>query len=124
MTIICSTIYFLSFGLFRLLVKGQLLYAKCVLIRPKIDEKLAQLDLVGLSRLINTMIMIIIETRSQCASSQINMGGMANEILSRHFSRPIFEDYSNQIFGKIQYLGYINIANKINSGNNRNSAVS
>jgi hypothetical protein len=51
-------------------------------------------------------------------------GSMANELLTRHFSRPIFEDYYNKIFGEVQYLGYIDTNNKINSGNYRDSAVS
>ena len=45
-------------------------------------------------------------------------------ILSRHFSRPLFDDYCNKIFGKIQYLCPIANINTIKTGINSNSSVS
>jgi hypothetical protein len=44
--------------------------------------------------------------------------------LSRHFSRPIFEDYCDKIFGKIQYLNAIINTNTIKTGTSSNSSVS
>jgi hypothetical protein len=37
--------------------------------------------------------------------------------LSRHFSRPIFSDSCNKIFGEIQYIGIFSTSTVTNSGN-------
>jgi hypothetical protein len=51
-------------------------------------------------------------------------GVSANETLSRHFSKPIFSNYHNKIFGDIQYIGIRqNIYDK-NSGNSQDSSDS
>ena len=41
--------------------------------------------------------------------------------LSRHFSRPIFSNFHNKIFGELQYLEISSIHSKTNSGNCQNS---
>jgi hypothetical protein len=46
------------------------------------------------------------------------------DILSRHFSRPIFDNYCNKIFGEIQTLGPTVNKDIINSGIDPNSSVS
>ncbi|MGB6530826.1 MAG: hypothetical protein WBF33_22185 [Candidatus Nitrosopolaris sp.] len=48
----------------------------------------------------------------------------ATETLSRHFSRPIFGDYYNKIFGKIQYIGIDRSYSEIISGSDVNSSLS
>jgi hypothetical protein len=45
----------------------------------------------------------------------------ATETLSRHFSKPIFSDYYNKIFGNLQYLGIRQYTDVKDSGNIPNS---
>ncbi|HKG87608.1 MAG TPA: hypothetical protein VKA95_04725 [Nitrososphaeraceae archaeon] len=47
--------------------------------------------------------------------------GIATETLSRHFSKPIFSNYHNKIFGHLQYLGIRQYTNVKDSGNIPNS---
>ena len=49
---------------------------------------------------------------------------IANDMLSRHFSKPIFANYYNKIFGDLQYIGIIQNINHENSGMSINSADS
>jgi hypothetical protein len=49
---------------------------------------------------------------------------MAIDTLSRHFSRPIFSDYHNKIFGDLQYIGIRENINNENSGNSSDSSDS
>ena len=44
--------------------------------------------------------------------------------LSRHFSRPIFADSHNKIFGDLQYIGIRRDVSQINSGICQNSSLS
>ena len=44
--------------------------------------------------------------------------------LSRHFSRPIFANSHNKIFGDLQYIGIRRDVNQINSGICQNSSLS
>ena len=46
------------------------------------------------------------------------------ETLSRHFSKPIFGDYYNKIFGKIQYIGVYKRDSTVISGSDVNSSLS
>ena len=48
----------------------------------------------------------------------------STDILSRHFSRPIFDNYSNKIFGRIHSLAPTVNDDIINSGIDPNSSVS
>jgi hypothetical protein len=49
---------------------------------------------------------------------------IATETLSRHFSKPIFSDYYNKIFGHLQYIGIRHNINDKNSGIARDSSDS
>jgi hypothetical protein len=42
-----------------------------------------------------------------------------SDSLSRHFSRPIFSDSCNKIFGEIQYIGILPRNSTVNSGNHQ-----
>jgi hypothetical protein len=46
------------------------------------------------------------------------------ETLSRHFSRPIFGDYYNKIFGKLQYIGICKGDSTVISGSDVKSSLS
>lgn len=48
----------------------------------------------------------------------------ATETLSRHFSKPIFEDYYNIIFGKLQYIGVCKSDRTVISGSDVISSLS
>jgi hypothetical protein len=48
----------------------------------------------------------------------------ASETLGRHISKPIFGDYCNKIFGKIQYIGIRKNGSRIISGIDVNSSLS
>ena len=48
----------------------------------------------------------------------------ATETLSRHFSKPIFSNYYNKIFGKLQYIGIRQNINDRNLGKLPNSSGS
>jgi hypothetical protein len=47
--------------------------------------------------------------------------GIATETLSRHFSKPIFSNYHNKIFGNLQYIWTRQNVNEENSGTSLDS---
>ena len=49
---------------------------------------------------------------------------IATDTLSRHFSKPIFSNYHNKIFGNLQYIGIRPNINGENSGISIDSADS
>jgi hypothetical protein len=70
-----------------------------------------------------------IESTLGCTRNRITMRQFGEkydptEALSRHFSRPIFGNYDNKIFGKIQYIGKYGTNSSIISGTDINSSLS
>jgi hypothetical protein len=63
-------------------------------------------------------------TRNKITMRQFSEKYDTPETLSRHFSKPIFEDYYNKIFGKIQYIGVCRGSSTIISGSDVNSSLS
>ena len=64
-----------------------------------------------------SVVVLLIEiTKSQCVSLSERYGSIATDTLSRHFSKPIFSDYYNKIFGQLQYIGIRQNINDKNSG--------
>jgi hypothetical protein len=51
-------------------------------------------------------------------------GSTATETLSRHFSKPIFSNYYNKIFGNLKYIGIRQYANVKDSGTSFDSSDS
>lgn len=63
-------------------------------------------------------------SRSRITMRQCSEKYDTPETLSRHFSKPIFGDYYNKIFGKIQYISIDRSGNEIISGSDVNSSLS
>jgi hypothetical protein len=53
-----------------------------------------------------------------------NYDSAATETLSRHFSKPIFSNYHNKIFGNLQYIGIRQYTNVKDSGTSLDSSDS
>jgi hypothetical protein len=62
-------------------------------------------------------------TRNKITMRQFSEKYDTTETLSRHFSKPIFGNYCNKIFGKIQYIGICRNDNTIISGSDANSPL-
>ncbi|MFZ0511791.1 MAG: hypothetical protein WAM14_09315, partial [Candidatus Nitrosopolaris sp.] len=63
-------------------------------------------------------------SRSRIAMRQFSEKYDTPETLSRHFSKPIFGDYYNKIFGKMQYIGVHRSGSTVISGSDVNSSLS
>jgi hypothetical protein len=63
-------------------------------------------------------------SRSRITMRQFSEKYDTPETLSRHFSKPIFGDYYNKIFGKIQHIGVHRSGSTVISGSDVNSSLS